>query len=226
LSGQLLENVAILYGAALPGIKDTANIFIAYRSVWLDITHPGSLRGNSFKYFFVDSGLNASYVHHYLLSTLALDHNCHLLRSAISLQTTMLPNIRYFQLRLSDIMPPGTRNQKNESRRDRNRKTNKRHRVSKSTAPCPSTNHRSPHFFSHDAPSHNLPFLLYSYLGIWTAAFALEAASIKATLLNRLNRTTPSKLVYIALVQIAAADLLPRQNERSVLVLVKRSFLA
>jgi hypothetical protein len=84
----------------------------------------------------------------------------------------------------------------------------------------------SPHFFCHDAPYHNFSFLLYSYLGIWTAAFALEAASIKETLLNRLNRTTPSKLVYIALVEIAAVDLLPRQNERSVLTLVERSFLA
>jgi len=57
--GQLLENIAIQYGAALLGIKDTANIFITYRSVWLDITHPGSIRGNRFEYFFVDSGRNA-----------------------------------------------------------------------------------------------------------------------------------------------------------------------
>ena len=94
--GQLLENVAILYGAALLGIKDTSNIFITYRSAWVDITHPGAIRGNRFKYFFVDSGLNAFYVHHYLLSTLALDHNCHLLRSAISVLTTILPNVRFF----------------------------------------------------------------------------------------------------------------------------------
>jgi len=70
--GQLLENIAILYGAAWLGIKDTANIFITYRSVWLDITHPGSIRGNRFKYFFVDSGRNAFYVHQYLLSTFVL----------------------------------------------------------------------------------------------------------------------------------------------------------
>ena len=94
--GQLLENVAILYGAALLGIKDTPNIFITYRSVWVDITHPGSIRGNRFKYFFVDSGLNAFYVHQYLLSIMVLNYNCNLLRSAISLQTTSLPNLRFF----------------------------------------------------------------------------------------------------------------------------------
>jgi hypothetical protein len=94
--GQLLENVAILYGAALLGIKDTPNIFITYRSVWVDITHPGSIRRNRFKYFFVDSGLNAFDVHQYLLSIMVLNYNCNLLRSAISLQTTSLPNLRFF----------------------------------------------------------------------------------------------------------------------------------
>ena len=165
----------------MPGIKDTPNIFITYRSVWLDITHPGSIRGNSFKYFFVDSGLNASYVHHYLLSPLVLNHNCNLLRSAISLQTTSLPNLRFFQLRLSDIMSPGTRNQKNESRRDRNRKTNKIHRVSKSTAPCPSRNHMSPHLFSHEARYHNFLFLSYSYLGILDSSICTGSGKHKRT---------------------------------------------
>lgn len=94
--GQLLENVAILYGAALLGIKDTPNIFITYRSVWVDITHPGSIRGNRFKYFFVDSGLNAFYVHQDLLSIMVLNYNCNLLRSAISLQTASLPNLCFF----------------------------------------------------------------------------------------------------------------------------------
>jgi len=80
----------------LLGIKDTPNIFITYRSIWVDITHPGSIRGNRFKYFFVDSGLNAFYVHQYPLFTLILNPNRNLLRSAISILTTSLPDLQFF----------------------------------------------------------------------------------------------------------------------------------